>query len=238
MRIKMIVSYDGSKFNGFQRLNNGSAVQNHIELALSQLYKQEILVKGSGRTDAKVHANYQVVHFDADKLLDNLKSKLNRLIGPNIIVKKCEVVKDDFHARSSVKKKEYVYKINLGAYQSSLNDYFYQCPFKLDISLMKEASRLFVGKHDFHNFVAGKRDNYFATIHSITFVKIFDKLEIHFIGTGFYRYMVRNLVGALLEVGKCKVSINVVEKMLNNPDEKQTLPTAIPEGLYLNKIWY
>ena len=103
---------------------------------------------------------------------------------------------------------------------------------------MKDASKLMLGTHDFHNFVAGYRDDYVSTIHSITITKTFQKLEITFIGVGFYRYMVRNLVGALLEVGKYKIDRNYIKKMLDNPNEELRLPTAPPQGLYLNRIWY
>ena len=238
MRIKIIFSYDGSKFNGFQRQNNERSVQKEIEIALCNIYDVNIEIKGSGRTDAKVHAINQVAHFDVQYEVKHLKSKLNKLLNPDIYIKKIQYVNNNFHARKSVKKKEYVYKINLASFQSSLNDYFYQPNFKLDINLMKDASKLLLGTHDFHNFVAGERDNYITTIYSITFVKIFGKLEIHFVGTGFYRYMVRNLVGALVEVGKYKIKRDVIKEMLDYPNIPKSLPTAPGEGLYLNKIWY
>lgn len=238
MKIKLTFSYDGSKFNGFQRQNNERSVQKEIETALSNIYNEKIEIKGAGRTDAKVHANNQVAHYEAKEKIKGLKVKLNALLNPDIYVKKIKYVSDDFHARKSVKKKEYIYKINLGAFQTSLNDYYYQPRFKLDISLMKDASKVLIGTHNFENFVSGKRDDYVTTIFEINFVKVFDKLEIRFIGAGFYRYMVRNLVGALLEVGKCKIKSDVIKDMLDNPNVKKTLPTAPAEGLYLNKIWY
>lgn len=238
MRVKIIFSYDGSKFNGFQRLNNLRSVQKEIEDALKTIYKDNIEIKGAGRTDAQVHANNQVAHFDVPYKNNDLKIQLNLILNPDIYIKSLVKVNDMFHARRSAKKKEYIYKINLGAYQSSLNDYFYQPRYKLDISLMKDASRMFLGTHDFHNFVSGERQNYITTIHSITFTKTFGKLEIRFIGTGFYRYMIRNLVGALLEVGKCTIKTSVIKDMMDYPTEPRTLPTAPPEGLYLNKVWY
>ena len=238
MRIKLTFSYDGSKFNGFQRLNDLRSVQKEVEDALKNIYGQEVEIKGAGRTDAKVHANGQVAHYDIDKKIDGLKNKLNHLLNPDIIIKSTHKVSDDFHARRSVKKKEYIYKINLGPYQSSLNDYYYQPRYKLDINLMKDAAKLLIGTHDFHNFVAGERENYISTIYSITFTKTFGKLEIRFQGVGFYRYMVRNLVGALLEVGKYKIKRDFIKEMLDNPNQPKSLPTAPAEGLYLNKVWY
>ena len=238
MRIKLVFSYDGSRFNGFQRQNNLRSVQKEIEDALKSIYNEDIEIKGAGRTDAKVHANAQVAHFDTNKTIDNLKNKLNFILNPDITIKSLKKVSADFHARKTSKKKEYIYKINLGPYQSSLNDYYYQPRYKLDIALMKDASKILLGTHDFRNFVAGDRDNYVTTIYSITFTKTFGKLEIRFVGVGFYRYMVRNLVGALLEVGKYKIKRDVIKKMLDDPLTNKSLPTAPPEGLYLNKVWY
>lgn len=238
MRIKLIFSYDGSKFAGFQRQKNVISVQKAIENSLSEIYHKPLEIKGAGRTDVGVHANNQVAHVDVEYLPLNLKKLMNNYLYPNIVIKKITKVSENFHARYSVKKKEYLYKINLGAYQNNLQDYYYQPQFKLDISLMKETAKLFIGTHNFQNFVSGTRDNYIARIDSITFTKYFNKLIIHFKGKGFYRYMVRNLMGALIEVGKSKVDPKYVEKMLNNPNESLRLPTAPACGLYLNKIWY
>lgn len=238
MRIKLTFSYDGSKFNGFQRLKNARSVQKDLEDALSRLYGEKIEIKGAGRTDAGVHANGQVAHYDTVKTVKNLSSRINELVNPDIVIKDARKVSDEFHARHSIKKKEYIYKINLGPFQSSLTNYYYQPNFQLDINLMKKCSECFIGTHDFKNFVSGEKEDTVTTIYSITFKKVFSKLEVHFIGAGFYRYMIRNLMGALIDVGKCKTPMYEVENMVNNPDRKKTLPTAEPEGLYLNKIWY
>ncbi|NMA50711.1 MAG: tRNA pseudouridine(38-40) synthase TruA [Mollicutes bacterium] len=238
MRIKLIVSYDGSKFNGFQRQKDGNGVQNALENALTKIYNHKVIVKGSGRTDAGVHANNQVIHYNADNIEKDLVKKLNNDLNPNIVVKKALKVKDDFHSRYSVKKKEYVYKINIGPYKSSLYNYYYQTKNIIDIPFMKEAARLFVGSHDFKNFISSKKENTNATIYSLDINRVFNKLEIRIIGTNFYKYMVRNIVGALLEVGMCKVSFLEVREMINNPNKKRNLMTAPPQGLYLNKIWY
>ena len=177
-------------------------------------------------------------HFDIKKDIKGLKHKLNLLLNPDIVVKSVSNVNDDFHARLSVKKKEYVYKINIGPFKSSLNCYYYQPRQKLDFALMKDASKVFLGTHDFNNFISGTNDKTVTTIYEINFVKKFDnKIEVHFIGTGFYRYMIRNLMGALLEVGKYNASKEDLLKMLDTIEEK-SLPTAPPEGLYLYKVWY
>lgn len=238
MRIKLVFSYDGSKFAGFQRQKNIESVQKSIENVLSEIYHQPIEIKGAGRTDVGVHANNQVAHAVVAFKPPTLKKQMNNYLCPHIVIKKISQVSENFHARYSVKSKEYLYKINLGAYQNSLQDYYYQPQFKLDIPLMQETAKLFIGTHNFQNFVSGTRDNYLAHIESITFTKHFNKLIIHFKGKGFYRYMVRNLMGALIEVGKYKVDQTYVERMLNNLQDAKRLPTAPACGLYLNKIWY
>lgn len=237
-RIKIVFRYDGSKFNGFQRQKSQRSVQGSIENALGQIYGKEILIKGAGRTDAGVHANGQVAHFDVPKYDRDTESKLNSILAPDIYILKCNKVNNDFHARKDAKQKEYIYKINVGKFKVFYNNYVYQESSKLDIKLMKEAAKEFIGRHDFRNFVSGFRDDYETVIKSITFKKRGDILEIHFIGVGFYRYMVRKMVGALLESGKCHVYPSTIKAMLTDFETKKELPTANPEGLYLNKIWY
>mgnify|MGYP003421569365 CR=1 FL=1 len=123
------VAYDGSKFYGFQRLNEEVTVQKVLEDALSKINKQSVVVKGAGRTDRGVHANCQCVSFSLDINIDchGLKQALNSLIEPYIYVNEVIEVDSDFHARFDVLKKRYVYKINLGEYNPIMCDYIYQC---------------------------------------------------------------------------------------------------------------
>ncbi len=235
MKYMMVLSYDGSKFHGFQRQNNVRNVQGELEKILTKLLNENIVIKGSGRTDAKVHAKGQVIHFETNKSIEHLKNKLNDELK-DIKIKKIKKVDDNFHARHSVKNKIYLYKIDLTGKRNS--DYYCIIKNKISISNMKKVSKLFLGTHDFHNFVAGKRDDYISTILSIRFYKINNILYIKFKGIGFYRYMVRNLVGALLEIGKGKIDESVIKDMLNNPDLEKRLPTSSPTGLYLIKINY
>lgn len=233
------ISYDGSKFYGFQRLNENNSVQKCLEDALTKINKKEVLVKGAGRTDRGVHALCQCVSFKLDVNIDcyGLKSALNSLLEPYIFVNEVKVVDEDFHARFNVVEKEYIYKINLGEYNPIMFDYIYQCPYKLDLNLMKEVSKKFIGVHDFHNFVSGERDDYTCIVKSIEFELSDDILVISFKGKSFYRYMVRNLVGAMIEVARGKIDISQIDKMLNYED-KMTTFTAPACGLYLKNIEY
>lgn len=239
MNFLIEISYDGSKFYGFQRLNEHLSVQKALEDALFKINKNEVLVKGAGRTDRGVHAYGQCVTFKLDVNIDEdgLMQALNSLLEPYIYVRNVKIVDEDVHARFSVKEKTYRYIINLGEYDPVKADYEYQCHYKLDISKMKDVAKLFLGVHDFHNFVSGERDDYTCIVHSIDFEEIDNKLHIVFKGKSFYRYMVRNLVGAMIEVARGKIDISVVEEMLNT-DKEMTTFTAPACGLYLEKIEY
>ena len=234
MKIMLVISYDGSKFKGFQRQNDVRNVQGELEKALSFLYNNNILVKGSGRTDRGVHALNQVVHFECNKKVSNLKNKLNKILK-DIYVKKAKIVDDNFHARHNVKEKIYLYKIDLSGQKD--DKYYLIYKNKLNIKMMKEASKIFLGTHDFRNFTAGFRENYITTIFKIKIYEFKKVLYIKFYGCGFFRYMVRNLVGALLEIGKNKISIEDLNNMLEIKNDRK-LPTVSPNGLYLYNIKY
>ena len=239
MNFLIEISYDGSKFYGFQRLNEHLSVQKALEDALFKINKKEVLVKGAGRTDRGVHAYGQCVTFKLDVNIDEdgLMQALNSLLEPYIYVRNVKIVDEDVHARFSVKEKTYRYIINLGEYDPVKADYEYQCHYKLDISKMKDVAKLFLGVHDFHNFVSGERDDYTCIVHSIDFEEVNNKLHIVFKGKSFYRYMVRNLVGAMIEVARGKIDISIIEEMLNTEKEMTTF-TAPACGLYLEKIEY
>lgn len=238
MRYLIRFSYDGTKFHGFQRQNDVRNVQGTLENVLSNFLKENILIKGSGRTDAGVHAHDQCAHFDySGKISFKDIEKINYLLGKDIVINKCVVVNDLFHARYDVKKKMYVYKINNGKYKNEYDGYYYQSKCNYDIKKMKKASKLLIGAHDYHNFVSGYRDDYTSTIYKISIKKRGDIIILKFVGIGFFRYMVRHLVGALLLVGKGKVDVHVIENMLEKNINK-TLSVVPADGLYLEKIWF
>ena len=240
MRYLMKVSYDGSGFYGFQRLNEYRTVQKVLEEALGVINKGDVLVKGASRTDKGVHAYGQMIHFDIDYDIpaDRLMYAVNRILDNDIRVLDCKKVGNDFHARFNVKRKKYVYKINLGDFDCLKSRYFLQVYEKLDTDKMRECAKVFLGCHDFRNFVAGERDNYLMCVEDIKFNMSNDILEIEFLGKSFYRYMVRNMVGAMLEVGMHKKEICDVSKMLDDYMIKKQMMTAPACGLYLMDIEY
>ena len=240
MRYKAKISYDGSLYYGFQRLNELPTIQNELEKAVSIINKKETFVKGASRTDKGVHAYGQVIHFNLDYVVpvDRLMRAMNAILPRDIRILEIESVSDDFHARRSALGKKYVYKINLGEYSVFLDRYYLQYPYKLDIEAMRKCSKVFLGVHNFKNFTAGERDNYEAVVKEINFIRNGDYLEIEFVGKSFYRYMVRNMVGAMLEVGMHKKEICDVSKMLDDYMVKMQMITAPACGLYLMDIEY
>ncbi len=240
MRYLVELEYDGSNFNGFQRLNDERSVQAELETALTIINKSPVEVKGAGRTDKGVHALGQRAHFDLDVKvpLDHLQIALNDILPKDIRVKSIEEVDVSFHARFDVKKKTYEYKINTGNYDVFKSNYYYQYKYNFDINVLKEVASLFIGVHNFNNFVSGERDNYEAIIYNIDIKKDGDIISIVFEGKSFYRYMVRNLVGAMLDVARNKASIDTVRDMLEKYDKEKHLSCAPACGLYLNKIYY
>ncbi len=240
MRYLVELEYDGSNFSGFQRLNDERSVQGELENALTIINKAPIEVKGAGRTDKGVHALGQRAHFDLNVKvpLDHLRIALNDILPKDIRVKSIEEVSLNFHARFDVKKKIYEYKINTGEYDVFKSNYYYQYKYDFDINVLKEVASLFIGVHNFNNFVSGSRDNYEAIIYNIDIKKNDDIISITFEGKSFYRYMVRNLVGAMLDVARGKASVDSVKDMLENYDEEKHLSCAPACGLYLNKIYY
>lgn len=239
MRYLAKISYDGSNFYGFQRLNEERSVQKVIEDALTIINKGLVEVKGAGRTDKGVHAYGQRIHFDLDILIpvDNLKRALNDILPKDIRVEDIQKVDDDFHARFNVIKKVYQYKINIGKYDPLKSNYYYQINNNIDVDLLEKCKKELLGIHDFHNFVSGERDNYEAIIYDIDIKVENDTIIITFTGKSFYRYMVRNMVGAMLDVATGKTSISELKEMLNKDINKQ-LSCAPACGLYLMDIYY
>lgn len=240
MRYLMNFSYDGSNFVGYQKQLKGRTVQNEIENVLKKITDEKIAIHASGRTDSKVHAKNQYAHFDTDKLnKDSLKKALNSLLPEDTYIKNIIEVEKNFHARFDVLKKEYIYLINMNEYNPFERNYVYQLNEKLDVKKMKEASLYLIGTHDFSTFSKKdeEKEDKIRTIYNIEFNEK-ENLEIKFIGNGFLRYMVRNLVGALIEVGKNKKEPIYIKEILQEKDRTKGSITAKAEGLYLNDVFY
>lgn len=242
MRYLMTFSYDGTNYNGYQKQIDKNTIQDNIEDNLSKILNTKTTIHSSGRTDAKVHAINAKAHFDTNKQIDinKLRKSLNKLINKDIYIKKIEQVDENFHSRFNVIKKEYLYKINIGEYNVFDRNYIYQYNEKLDIKKMKKAAKLLIGTHNFKSFTKTEKieKDYVRTIYSIKFKLKNNTLEISFIGNGFLRYMVRNLVGLLIEIGSNKKNIEDVKEILYAQNRDKAGITAPPEGLYLKTVKY
>ncbi|CAM3610021.1 tRNA pseudouridine(38-40) synthase TruA [Erysipelothrix urinaevulpis] len=243
MRYKVTVSYDGSQFHGWQIQNEVRTVQEELEKCLSKIVKKQTTIHGSGRTDAKVHASRQVFHFDAslNMTCDNWYKALNALCPDDIYIQKVEEVDDDFHARYDVTSKEYCYYVNMGDYDVFNKNYVYQFNHVLDVGQMKEAASYLIGTHDFTSYNATPLDeieNQVRTLYALEITQKDDVLEFKITGTGFLRYMIRMIVGALIECGKHKLNPEDIKEKLELKT-KATVPFRAPaEGLYLKRVNY
>lgn len=246
MRYFMTFAYDGSKYSGYQKQPRSRTIQGEIEKVLKVINNDEkVDIHASGRTDAKVHALNQRAHFDLEITItpDKLKNALNSLLPGDIYVKKVEEVNKDFHARFDVKAKEYVYKINMGEYDPLEKDYIYQYNKRLDLVEIERALKYLEGTHDFKSFSKAddEKENFTRTIvqaNLLRDVKNVNRLSICFLGTGFLRYMVRNMVGFLIEIGEGKRRSEDILTVLDAKDRKSAGITANPEGLYLKDVFY
>ena len=240
MRYLINFSYDGSKFHGFQRQNKLKTVQGEIEKALANLAQSEVSIHASGRTDKGVHAKNQYAHFDLDKDIKpyNLKKYLNSNFNEEIYIKSVENVSNSFHARYNVKDKTYSYYINMDEFNPIEKDYVYQLCKKIDINEMKKASKCLIGEHDFRSFATDSNDkeNTIREIYSITFENVNNQLKVTFVGNGFLRKMVRNIMGILIEIGLNKKKGSYLKDILDSKKRIGNLKCAPPEGLYLEKV--
>lgn len=240
MRYLITFSYDGSNYNGYQKQPNLRTIQSSIEDALKFINGLESVdIHASGRTDKGVHAINQKAHFDLNKniTLYKLKCALNTYTDKDIYIKNVEVVDASFHARYMVKKKEYIYKLNMGEYNPIERNYVYQYNKELNIEKMKNEIEYFKGTHDFSAFVnkEEKKESYVRTIYDASITKENNILIFRFIGNGFLKYQVRNMVGALIEVSTKNKTIDYI---LKSKDRCSFGKTAGVEGLYLNNVEY
>ena len=245
-RYFMTFSYDGSDFCGYQKQPKSRTVQGEIESVLKKINgDKEVSVVASGRTDAGVHAMNQKAHFDMDTTMDidKLIHSMNSMLPEDIHVKTLEEVSDNFHARFDATGKEYIYLINMGDYNPLERKYVYQHDKKLDVVEMERAMKYLEGTHNFKAFtkVDEEKDDYVRTLSQTNLIrdlKDVNEITLVFIGTGFLRYMVRNIVGTLIEIGEGKRRSEEIIDILKSEDRTKAGKTANPEGLYLKNVFY
>lgn len=242
MRILAVCEYDGSSYAGWQYQPDQVSVQETIERAISQIRNTPTKIFGSGRTDAGVHALGQTFHFDIEEErdLDKFRHSINCVLPKDIHVKSLKVVPNDFHARLNAKEKTYRYVINLQEESAFCYKYEEVVDQPLDIKEMKKCAKILEGKHCFQNFTTKEEDedNFVRIIYRIIIDEFDHHLHITFVGNGFMRYMVRLLVGTLIQVGKSKMKIVDVDEILCQPTRQPVSYKAGAKGLYLVEVKY
>ncbi|WP_299983815.1 tRNA pseudouridine(38-40) synthase TruA [Desulfobacula sp.] len=241
---KIIIEYDGTKFFGWQRQKDKKTVQGEIEKVLSKILNQKIEISGSGRTDTGVHAFGQVANFHADTgiLPPDLKKGVNSLIKHPIVIRKCCIVDDDFHARYNAVSKEYQYFI-LNREDPCAIDRLYQWHIRhpLDMEAMSQCCQAITGIFDFKSFenTGSPRS---STIREVFFSNIShlgnSRLVFKICAKGFLKYMVRNLISTIVLTGLNKITPHEFNKILEAKDRTKAGPTAPAHGLFLKKVNY
>ncbi len=238
MRFLIRFSYDGTNYSGYQKQPGLNTIEGKLEEALTKINNGiKTTITSTGRTDRKVHALSQYGHADINVSITEYKLKraLNSNLPEDIHVIDTKIVNDDFHARYNVKEKTYKYIMNLGEYNPIERNYVFQYNYKLNINAMKEAIEYFKGTHDFRAFVTDnkEKENCIRTITETSIEEDNDKLIITFVGNGFMRYQVRNMVGILIKVGENKLEPNKIKEIIESKDRLKAGKTAPAEGLYL-----
>lgn len=244
-RYKIVFSYDGTNFFGYAKQVNKRTVEEEIEKALSVIFKSNIKIYASGRTDKHVHALNQVADFVLDhKLVNKDKTliSLNKLLPNDIHIKSLTKVDINFSSRFDAKAKVYEYIINNKEYDPLKRDYELFDSRVKNIYLLKELSTLFIGTHNFQNFTSKEtdEDNFIRTIYDISFKykRNEGRIYILFKGNGFMRYEIRKIVGTLIEASLLKISESEIKYYLNSSNRSIINYTADPKGLYLKKVIY
>ena len=243
---KMMLAYDGTRYGGWQIQPNTQSIQSLVQDAVCRLARAPVKVIGSGRTDAGVHALAQIAHFTHDAKIDLYRfiASMNGLLPIDIRLLCVEEASLNFHARYSAIGKTYHYHLCLNGPQYPYRR-LYQAHIKskVDLSLLKQAAQLFIGKHDFTSFAneahkgcAAK--NAIRTIQSLNVVEEEEGIKLVFQADGFLYRMVRNIVGTMLEVGEGKRELETIPQLILAKDRSFAGRAAPAHGLFLAHVSY
>lgn len=245
VHICMLVSYDGTGYGGFQIQKNAPTIQGELEKALARIYREPLRITGAGRTDAGVHARGQVVHYAAPFEIPPLRlpAAFNVLLPRDIVVLEAKPVDPDFHACFSARGKVYSYTVDRAQYpQVMRRRYTCHLPGAFDRQAVREATRLFRGRHDFSAFRASGSSarSTVRTLHRVELNELPAEQLLRFVieGDGFLYRMVRLIVGSLLRVGRGRLEPDTVAAALAGDHPGGAGPTAPPQGLCLEKVIY
>jgi tRNA pseudouridine38-40 synthase len=248
--IKLTIAYEGTEFHGWQFQPEIPTIQGATQEALQQITQERITIHGASRTDRGVHALGQVAHFKTHSNLDasEIQSGMNAKLPHSIRIVAAEQVSQTFHSRWLARAKTYRYRIARSAILLPF-DYrrAFHYPWPLDETAMDAGAAEFTGEHDFTTFAASsgseeddQERDMVRVIHSSEFRREIGSDEIEYIvrGKSFLRYMVRKMVGTLIEVGRGKVAPGEIPRLFEAKDRSRSGPTVPPEGLYLVAVEY
>ena len=250
MRYFITLSYDGTRYHGWQVQPNGISVQGELQRALSLILRQDIQVTGAGRTDTGVHARMMVAHFDLNSQISNLNSqfsilsqlayKLNRLLPCDIAIQKIEPVSDNLHARFSATSRTYRYFIHT-CKSPFLRHYSWQTHYALDFPLMNEAAAMLLEYDDFGAFCKSHADVK-TTLCKITHAQWHQtsgsEWFFEITANRFLRNMVRAVVGTLIDVGRHRLSLDDFRKVIEGKRRTEAGESMPANALFLENITY
>ena len=244
MNYKLLLSYDGGRYRGWQRLGNSEmTVQAKLESVLTRMAGAPVEVIGSGRTDAGVHAMKQVANFHCKTELScsEILSYLRHYLPEDIGVISVEVVDERFHSRFNAKRKTYQYRIWNSDYPCVFErKRVWQIPESLDVDAMQAAAQLFLGEHDFLAFCSNKhfKKSSVRTIYSFSVERVGHEIVLTVSGNGFLYNMVRIMTGTLVAVGKGEIEAKEILSMMDSRLRQNAGITAPPQGLFLMEVDY
>ena len=241
--IKLIIEYDGTNYGGWQKQKNNKTIQEEVEKAIYKITKENVELNGSSRTDAGVHARGMVANFRTNSKVpsDRFRDAINTKLPDDIAIIKSEEVEEDFHSRYCCKGKMYSYTIVNRAEKVALKkNYSCHVKEKLNFDYMKEASKYFIGTHDFKAFKSSGSSvkTSIRTISKLDLIKTGDKIKVYIAADGFLYNMVRIIVGTLIEVGKGKIRPDDIQEIINLGDRSKSGPCISPSGLVLEEVYY
>jgi tRNA pseudouridine38-40 synthase len=241
---KIVIEYDGTGYHGWQRQKEDRTIQQEIEEAISTMTAGKVSLAGSGRTDAGVHAVGQVANFLCETSLspEVFQKGLNSLLPEDIVIKDCRIVDQSFHARYDARSKIYHYNIlNCKLPTAIGRQYAWHIIKKLDTAAMQSAVSHIIGRHDFQSFEGSgsPRSDTTRNITEATLIEHDDgRIVFKIEGNGFLRYMVRNIVGTLVDVGLARITPAEFKEILESRDRSNASATAPAHGLFLMEVKY
>lgn len=242
--IKIILQYEGTRYQGWQRQEStDNTIQGKLEALLTKMCGRRVDVIGSGRTDAGVHALGQTANFfiDTDRKTEDIMEYMNAYLPEDIAVIYAEEAHERFHSRLNAKGKTYCYRI-LNSPIPHVFDrrYVYQIPEPLDVEAMRRAADMLCGTHDYRAFTSNKRSkkSTVRTVESIAVEQVQDEIRLTFTGNGFLYHMVRIMTGTLIEVGRHKREAAQLEGLLASGTREDAGELAPAKGLTLVEVRY